>query len=289
MEYKTRTGEIVRANDGQDRLLAAVYGSKWGRLAMKPLVRPGVSRLVKRIMNSRLSARLVPGFCRSNGIVLEEYEKQQFDSYNDFFIRRIRPQLRPINDDRSRLISPCDAKLRVYPISADARVQIKQTTYTLTSLLEDRRLAERFEGGLLCIFRLTVDDYHHYCYVEDGFVSRARRIAGVLHTVNPVAEERVPIYKTNARAYQLLRSERLGTVLMMEVGALSIGEICNLHEAESVSRGQEKGYFAFGGSTVILAFQKDRVSIDTDIIENQAEGYETIVRMGEGIGNIGRL
>lgn len=289
MEYKTREGELIRANDGQDRLLAAIYGSRLGRLAVKPLVHPCVSRLVKRIMNSRWTARLVPSFCRNNQIDLSQYEKQQFTSYNDFFIRRIRPQQRPIDNDRSRLISPCDAKLRVYPISSEARVEIKQTTYTLSSLLEDRALAERFEGGLLCIFRLTVDDYHHYCYIEDGFVSPERRIAGVLHTVNPVAEERVPIYKTNARSYQLLRTEQMGTVLMMEVGALSIGEICNLHERETVSRGQEKGYFAFGGSTVILAFQKDRVSIDTDIIENQAEGYETIVRMGEGIGNIGRL
>ncbi len=286
MEYRTRDGQTIRANDGQDRLLAALYGSALGRALIRPLVQPGVSRLIKKLMSTGLSARFVPGFCRSNGIDLEDYQKQVFTSYNDFFIRYIKSDRRPIDPDRSRLISPCDAKLRAYPISTTARVRIKQTEYSLSSLLQDENLAARFEGGLLCIFRLTVDDYHHYSYVEDGEISGERFIPGLLHTVNPVAEEQVPIYKTNSRAYQLLRTHTMGTVLMMEVGALSIGEICNLHRQTTVKRGEEKGFFAFGGSTVILAFQKDRVSLDEDILRNQAGGFETIVKLGESIGTI---
>jgi phosphatidylserine decarboxylase len=141
-----------------------------------------------------------------------------------------------------------------------------------------------YAGGTMLVFRLTVDDYHHYCYVDDGIKTPNHHINGVFHTVNPIANDYYPIYKENTREYSLLKSKHFGDVLMMEVGALMVGKIVNYHNNADVKRGQEKGRFEFGGSTVVLCLQKGQAEIDNDIIANSAKGLETRVKLGEKIG-----
>jgi phosphatidylserine decarboxylase len=70
----------------------------------------------------------------------------------------------------------------------------------------------------------------------------------------------------------------------MEVGALLVGKIVNHHGPAAVRRGQEKGYFQFGGSTVVLLLKKDTALLDEDILENSRNGIETVVKFGEKIG-----
>ena len=154
----------------------------------------------------------------------------------------------------------------------------------MDSLVKNHCLAEKYLEGTLCVFRLTVSDYHHYCYVDDGVKTKNYRIPGLLHTVHPLANDQYPVYAENAREFSILKSKNFGRILMMEVGAMMVGKIVNHHERFEVRRGMEKGFFEFGGSTVILAFQKDAVILDEDIMANMKEGYETIVRMGEVIG-----
>ena len=134
------------------------------------------------------------------------------------------------------------------------------------------------------IFRLTVDDYHRYCYVADGIKEDNVFIQGVLHTVNPLANDYFPIYKENSREYSILHTKEFGDIVMMEVGALLVGKIVNHHRKYRVLRGQEKGYFEFGGSTVVLLVKKNTVQIDADILENSAQNIETVVKFGEKIG-----
>ena len=155
----------------------------------------------------------------------------------------------------------------------------------MASLLKNKQLAREFEGGYAMIFRLTVDDYHRYCYVADGSKSENIRIPGVLHTVNPIASDYFPIYKENAREYTILKTPVFGTMVQMEVGALLVGKIVNHHGKSTARRGQEKGYFQFGGSTVVLLVKKDTVQVDADILENSRAGIETVVKMGEKIGS----
>ena len=134
------------------------------------------------------------------------------------------------------------------------------------------------------MFRLTVSDYHHYCYIDDGEKTKNYKIPGVYHTVAPLANEEYPVYTENTREFSILKSKNFGNVLMMEVGAMLVGKIVNHHQKLSVHRGMEKGYFEFGGSTVILAFPKDTIVLDDDITENTKDGFETLVKMGEVIG-----
>lgn len=287
MKYRMRSGEIVCGNDGQDQLLRLLYGSMVGRFLIRGLVHPAVSKIGGEILNSSLSRFFIRPFVWKHQIDLTQYQKQCFASYNDFFKREVKGIYRPIEEDPDCLISPCDAKLSVYPVSEKGKFWIKQTPYTVTSLLRNKKLSNRFLGGTALIFRLTVDDYHHYCYPETGEKSRNHRIPGVLHTVNPVANDVYPIYKENAREYCLIHTKRFKTMLMMEVGALMVGKICNRHQGlRSVRRGQEKGHFEFGGSTIVLLLQKDAAILDPDILDNTMNGMETVVKMGEKIGTV---
>lgn len=284
MKYIDRNGNKTEADSGQDRLLNWLYTHSAGRAAMKLLVHPAVSMLGGRLLSSRISRCAIRPFIRSNHINMDEYEETEFTSYNEFFTRSIRSGFRPVDMEAQSFISPSDGKVMVYPLTGDNLFKIKNSTYTVKSLLGSERLARRFEGGYAVIVRLTVDDYHRYCYVDDARKTKNIFIPGKLHTVNPIAVETVPVFKENCREYTLLHTKNFGDVLQMEVGALMVGKINNYHGRTIVKKGQEKGRFEFGGSTIILFVQKDKVEIDEDLLVNTAEGYETVVRMGERIG-----
>ena len=284
MKYIDRDGNITIEDSRQDRLLYRMYNSAIGRKILKILIKPGVSRAAGWLLNRQCSKILIQPFIRKNHIDMSLYEEKDYKSYNDFFIRQIRKKYRPIAQDRNALISPCDGKLSVYSIEEDSRFKIKNTEYTLESLLRSKKLAKKYQGGYVCVFRLTVDDYHRFCYVDNGRKSKNYRIPGVFHTVNPAANDVCPIYKENTREFSLLKSEHFKTVLMMEVGALMVGRIVDHQEETYVIRGMEKGTFEFGGSTVILILQKNAVKLEEDILQNTQKGYETIVKMGEKIG-----
>ena len=282
--YITRDGTKIDGTTGQDHLLEVIYGHALTRMLLRPFLSPAVSDICGKFLSTRLSRRIIPSFVKKNHIDLGIYEKQEFDSYNAFFTRKIKAEQRPINEQKNILISPSDGKVTAYPITQKGRFWIKHTQYSAAQLLKDERLAERYMGGWIYVIRLTVDDYHRYCYVADGEKSQNYHIRGVFHTVNPVANDVYPIYKENTREYSLLKTKRFKTILMMEVGALMVGRITNYEEAGTVRKGQEKGKFEFGGSTIILLLQKDAAVLDSDLIRNTEEGYETIVKMGERIG-----
>lgn len=278
-----RNGTIIDKTDSQDRILSMLYGTVIGRMLLKPLTHPFVSRIAGRFLSTKASCVLIKPFIKNNNIDMTQFEDTSYGSYNEFFCRKIRPELRPVDKTPSHFISPCDSKLTVLPISEDTRFVLKHTEYSVASLLKNDELVASFSGGYAMIFRLTVDDYHRYCYVADGTQSAPVKLRGALHTVNPIANDYFPIYKENCREYSILRTTEFGDILMMEVGALLVGKIVN-HPNTVVSRGQEKGYFQFGGSTVVLLTQADTVCIDEDILQNSARGLETIVKYGEKIG-----
>lgn len=285
MKYIDRKGNMTIEENRQDRFLRHLYTDWGGRLCLKILVRPFISKAAGLFLGSRISARLVPGFVKRNRIDLSEYQEEKYNSYNDFFTRRIRPEARPVAEGEHILVSPCDGKASAYRIGTDSRFYIKDTPYTVEQLLRNKKLAKRYINGYALLIRLTVDDYHHYCYAASGVKSKDVFIPGKLHTVNPVANDVFPVYKENAREFSLLKTEKFGTVLMMEVGAMLVGKISNHHKGPcQVKKGQEKGYFEFGGSTVVLLFQPGKVRLDFDLVENSENGYETLVKMGERIG-----
>ncbi len=270
---------------GQRGVVSWLYGSRPGRMALRLLVSPWFSKAGGKLLQTRLSAFAVGTFVRANGIDLSECRKQKFQSFNDFFVRELKIGKRPTDQDCRAWISPCDARLTVYPVSMSGRFAVKGTPYTAAELLKNEKLAKRYDGGWLWLYRLSVDDYHRYIYPCSGMKSLNVQIPGIFHTVNPIAAQAEPIYKTNTREYCLIRTEELGTVLMMEVGAMLVGKIENReHGPAEVRRGQEKGNFAFGGSTIIVMSQAGCAMPQDEIRKNSQAGFETKVRMGETVG-----
>lgn len=260
--------------------LRFLYETRVGRLLLSPLVSEPVSRLAGAFLDSGLSRPLIRPFVRRNHISCEDYLLDEVRSFNDFFCRRIRPELRPVNPNAENLIAPCDGLLSVFPITDGLVLPVKQSRFRISDLLRDEVLARRFDGGHCFVFRLCVEHYHRYIYPVTGEQTRTVRIPGVYHTVRPVALGTRPVFCENAREYTLLCSEQ-GEVLQMEVGALLVGRIQNhRREAGPVERGMEKGFFQYGGSTVILLTGPGGYLP----LKAYGEPGERPVRMGQPVG-----
>ena len=284
MDYIDLQGKKVSNITNQNKLLSFLYTNILGRMLLKPLIQPQVSKLAGRYLSSALSKWLIPKFIERNEIDMDIYEECDYSSFNDFFTRKIKPDCRPVPEDLDVLISPCDCLATVYPIQENTTFSIKNTEYTLRSLLRSPRLAKRFRGGYAYVLRLTVEDYHRYLYSVSGKQSKNYHIDGTFHTVNPIANDYLPIYKENTREYTVIRSKEFGDVLQMEVGALLVGKISNHKQSTVVTRGEEKGFFEYGGSTIVVLTQKGRVTPRSDLLTNSKNGYETKVLQAHPLG-----
>lgn len=265
-----------------------MYGTAAGRFILKPVTAPLLSRAAGGLLSSRLSAVFVRGFVRRNKIDMSQYEDRKYLSFNDFFTRRILPERRRVCMEPEALVSPCDGRLTVYRIDEAAELVIKGVPYNVRELLRDGELAARFAGGLALVFRLCVDDYHRYCWFDGGEAERAVHIPGVLNTVRPVALRSVPVFRENSREYTLLHSESFGDAIQMEVGATMVGRIANLPHAGTVRRGEEKGMFMFGGSTVVLLLRQGAAELEAELLRQTAGETEVVVKMGQRIGSRAR-
>lgn len=281
--YDRRSGEYLNVEQYGSGKLQFLYNNAFGRMLLWLAVSPLVSGIYGRINSLPSSAKKIPAFVHEYGIDTEEFELREYRSFNDFFTRRIRPGRRPIEDDPKAFISPADSKVLVYPIDVDTRLIIKGREYTLDEITGDGIYAHEFAGGNAFVFRLCMDDYHRYCFPDSGRVISTKKIKGRLHTVSPISKEH-KIYKENTRIVSVLETDNIGKVIYIEVGALLVGKIVD-HKAEEFERGQEKGYFEPGGSTIVV-ITKGNVDVDKDILEQSNNGIETAVRYGERIGTI---
>jgi phosphatidylserine decarboxylase len=263
-------------------LLSFLYDTVPGRLLLRPLIGRQVSDLAGRLLSSKASALFIPWFIRKHNISMKgiAIPEKGFSSFNDFFTRK--KTKAPSVPGEEYLMSPCDGFLTVLDITDDQVFHVKGCRFTLEALLQDRELAESFKGGRALIFRLTPAHYHRYCYPAAGEISCDRRIEGKYHCVRPIALRRFPVFIENTREYQVIRTDRVKDILQMEVGAMLVGRISNKRRPPSDNRveaGEEKGCFAFGGSTIILLLQKDAVYLKKDLL-NGGKDEEIPVKAG---------
>ena len=297
MKYRDLSGNEYNKNTFQDRLLNKIYSSPLGRAVIKPLTYDTISYIAGVFLSSKLSRILIKPFIKSNNIDMSSYKRGNlfsdnnknlndkyygYSSYNDFFTRKIKASERVIGN--GEIISPCDGKVSCYTISDNTELKIKNSVYSVSSILKSKPLAEKFKGGYAIVIRLSVDDYHRYCYCTNGKKSPNRHIRGFLHTVNPAAFETTKVFKENTREYCLIKTGK-DIVVQMEVGALMVGRISNNNKSScTVDKGEEKGYFEFGGSTIVLLLQKGR-KLCHNFLKNTEEGFETIIKQGENIAD----
>ena len=212
-----------------------------------------------------------------------------FKSFNDFFIRRLKPGARVIDLDPSVFISPADSKLIVVPeIKPDTRFFVKSKKFCLKTFLRSERLAKEYESGVLCLFRLEPRDYHRYHLPCDAVVGEAIRINGCLESVNPIVYESglLPLQE-NERHRIILQTKSFNKVIMVSIGAMFVGKITHLYSAnEEYKKGDEVGHFSFGGSSLVLLFKRGVVNVDDRFLKDSMQSVETVVKMGERVGSL---
>lgn len=267
----------------ESKTLNLLYNTKLGRILLRPLKAKWLSAVAGAFLDTPLSKPLIKGFVKNNNIDLSLYESDNFTCFNDCFCRKIKTDLRPVDTDNAALVSPCDGLLTAYKIKGDTVYPVKQSKYTVEGLLKSDALAKEYENGYILIFRLCVDHYHRYCYPASGVKGENIHINGAFHTVRPIALAATDVFCENTREYTLIETDNFGKIVQMEVGAMLVGKIKNLHGAKRVEKGEEKGMFLYGGSTVILLLKENAAKIQQKYFENTKKGIETPVKMGQRI------
>lgn len=260
-----------------------LYGTNPGRTLLKTLARPLFSRRAALFLDSPWSRWLVPFYIWLHHIPMDSYLPEHYRSFNHFFTRKRNHLCINPDPEPSHFISPCDGYLSVHPITRERRFHIKHIDYSLEKLLRAPVLADRYENGLCLIFRLAPHNYHRYCYPDSGLAVKQVSIPGLLHSVRPAALRTRPVFLENARQYTVIDSENFGLLVQMEVGALLVGKIHNHSDRLIIERGTEKGYFEFGGSTILILAEQGILDVDQPILKASQKGLETTVTYGEKI------
>lgn len=279
------TGEINTEQVYGEGWLHWLYNNPIGKLSLYGIVkRKFISDWYGKQMDSPESADKISAFVEQYGIDLSEAKKQEFTSFNDFFSRELKPNARAIDTNRTVLVSPADGKLFAYQNISEQDFIVKGYRFNLLQFFNDSALAKKYKNGSLIIVRLCPTDYHRFHFPYSGAVLNTTKIEGPLFSVSPIAlRQKVEIICRNKREYSKIKSETFGTYIMAEVGATMVGSIIQTYKNEQIKKGEEKGYFLFGGSTVVLFFEKGEIKIDKDLLENTRKQVETEVEMGEQI------
>lgn len=288
--YNRETKEYEEEKVAGRKYIEWSYSSPVGKNITELLIKKKLfSKIYGSYCDTRGSIKKINSFINDFDIDMTKSRKKasDFNSFNDFFIRELTEEARPVDKNPNILVSPGDGRLSAFEnIDMHKLVQIKGLTYSLKELLQDDEVAKEYDGGVCLILRLCPTDYHRFHFVDNGVCGESRFINGGYYSVNPIALERIPkLFCQNKREWSIFKSENFDDIIHVEVGATCVGTIIQTYKTgEPVKKGSEKGYFKFGGSTTILFFKKDTLKIDGDILSQTALGYETKVLMGETIG-----
>ena len=289
--YNRYTGEIEQEQVLGENYLRWVYGTTLGRVSLHVLIkRAFFSRLMGAMKNTRSSAKTIPDFieeyCINTDEILEPMES--FTCFNDFFFRKLKPGSRPMPEGNV-VVLPADGRHMGWQDAATMQgAFVKGQKFDLPALLGSAELAEKYAHGTVVLSRLCPVDYHRFHFVAEGTPEAAVRIPGPLASVSPYClRSKLAWLWTNKRELTMLHTERVGDVVQLAVGATGVGAIFQTYEGgKPVAMGDEQGYFAFGGSTVMTFFEPGRIQLADDILRNTAECRETFARQGDLLGTV---
>jgi phosphatidylserine decarboxylase len=294
IEYVDRkSGNVEKEKIYGRWALSLLYGESVGARIFSffflPLLSrvPWISALYGYLQKRPASVRKVKPFISTFNVDASEFESQEFGSFNDFFIRKLKPEKRPIDPDPKRAAAPADGRYFVFPdLSKSSGFYVKGQKFDLVAFLQDPALATKFSDGAMAIARLCPTDYHRFHFPAAGVAYASRPIKGALFSVNPIAlSKKLPILWENKRVVTEIETEKFGTLLFIEVGATCVGSIHQTYAAgQRVEKGEEKGFFSFGGSCIVLLFERGRIRFDQDLIESTERGVETKALFGSSLG-----
>lgn len=290
--YNSLTSTTETENVYGEGFLQFTYGNPIGKAALHAFVkRPFFSHWYGCRMSSPASRQRIAPFIEKYALNPDEFATppDQFTSFNDFFYRKLKPSARPIHADPSSIVFPADGRHLAFPKASEiSSVFVKGQSFDLEKLLGDSALAARYHDGALLLSRLCPVDYHRYHFPVAGKASTTSLINGPLFSVSPIAlAQNLSYFWQNKRTITRIETPTCGTVLMLEIGATCVGSIHQAYTAGThVEKGQEKGYFAFGGSSTILLFEPGAIAIPADLAARSAASIETYALMGMPFAHI---
>ncbi len=291
IQYFNRyAGRIEKEDVYGDRFLRWAYGNPLGRLSLHALVkRAAFSRWYGRRMDAPASRAKVAPFISSYKVTAEEFAEkpESYRTFNEFFYRKLKSNARPVDPDPRAAVFPADGRhLGFQDVSKVEGIFVKGAVFDLRKLLGDDELAQRFHDGAMILSRLCPVDYHRFHFPVSGVANAPRFIDGPLFSVNPIALRRnIHIFTENKRAVTRIESPEFGLVAMLEVGATCVGSFeYTFTPGERVEKGAEKGYFKFGGSSTITLFERGRIQLADDLVQQSQRGTELYARMGDRLG-----
>jgi phosphatidylserine decarboxylase len=287
-----RTGQIETDPIYASSFLDLCYNTRIGWFLTRQLLcRTFISRAYGWYYKRRWTRHKIQGFVRKLDIETSDCLQalSTYRSFNDFIVRRIDLRSRPIDPDENTCVSPADGRVWVEPVvTLDRLFKIKSATFQLGSFLQDASLATAYDGGTLFVFRLYLGDYHHFHFPDSGTPQNTRSLPGQYLAVTPYSHRWfTPYFAANHRHLTLFDSRHFGRMVLVEVGAFTVGSIRQcFRSGECIRKGAHKGFFELGGSIVALLFSKGCIEVDDDLLANSGKGLETYLRMGESIGRI---
>lgn len=302
---RAKDGPIVFHNrySGKDEVeqvygesyLRWIYGNPLGRLTLETIVKRGwFSHWYGWRMDRRSSRRKIRPFIRNYGLDESTFLKSvdDYESFNDFFSRQLKPEARPVDSSPETAVFPADGRHLALPnVGRSDTFFVKGQVFDLKALLRDAALAEKYAEGTLILSRLCPVDYHRFHFpcagVPDAPCVSPRLLNGPLYSVSPIAlRNRLSILWENKRYLTILHSENFGDVLILEIGATCVGSVVHTHvPGQYTPKGGEKGYFRFGGSSVITIFEPGRIQLAEDLLANSAQGKELYAHVGDVMGS----
>ena len=286
-----KTGKRIEENVAGNKFIVWAYNTFIGKSVLELIVKRKLfSALYGKLQDLSGSKKNIKPFIDDFNIDMSEAVREnvsEYCSFNDFFTRKLKVASRKIDRSENVLISPADGKALAYEnIDIEKIIQVKGYSYKLKDLLNDEKAAGYYRHGICIVVRLAPSDYHRFHFVDDGIPLNAKSVKGDYYSVNPIALKEVArLYCKNKRDITVFDSENFGQITFVDIGASCVGTIIQTFiKNKKVIKGDEKGYFKFGGSTVIMFLQKGMIKIDPDILKNSEDGIETSVLMGEQIG-----
>ena len=289
VNYRDReTGELLHERVYAAEQLEYLYGDRIGKLLLEHvLTRRTFSWLYGFLKRTRRSREQIREFIDTLEVDTSEVEKplEAYGSLDEFFSRRLRPGARPVDPNPEHLLSPSDGRAFAWQCLNGKGLVVKNTRTTMAELIGDSRTANEFGDPAVLLVRLAAADYHRCHFPADGIASPPRAIGSRLHSVHPIALEKGAPSFANYRMVTRIDSDGFGPLLIIEVGALTVGSIVQTFTPARVVRGQEKSHFRFGGSALLMLAQADRIAFDDDLIRATGDGLESRVRVGTRIAS----
>lgn len=289
--YNRYTGEIeVEAVYGGSAL-KFLYGSTLGRIGLWAMVcRVWFSRFYGWLMDRGSSRKKIQPFIKEYGVDVETFKEgvESFNTFNEFFYRELKAEARPINGGEEVVVFPADGRhMGFQNVNELNGVFVKNQRFDIGGLLGDKAEAKKYKEGTFILSRLCPVDYHRFHFPVEGVAEESKILNGNLYSVNPMAlRQNLKILSENKRSKTIINTKSFGRVIMLEIGATCVGSIIQTYKTGGVAKGEEKGYFKFGGSSTIILFEPGKVKLSEDLREQSAQGRELYAMMGDNMAEL---